>query len=345
MHDLPFLLIVIVLIALAFDFTNGFHDTANAVATVISTRVLTPRVAILMCAVLNFAGALVSQNVAKTIAKGLVDAHAATQLVVLAAVLGAITWNLITWWFGIPSSSSHALIGGLVGATIVYAGVNHVLWNGVWEKVVLPMIFSPLIGAFFGFLIMAAIYLFFAKSSSGFVSDLFRHLQRLSAAAMAFSHGQNDAQKTMGIITLALVAFGALPGGKDIHIPTWVVLSCATAMALGTASGGYRIIRTLGHRIIHLEPVNGFAAETAGSIVILGAGHFGFPVSTTHVISGSIFGVGIAKRLAGVRWTVAQRMVAAWVITLPAAGSVAGLCFLLLRFIPEGHAAPAIITH
>ncbi len=334
MHDFfvhfPPLLIAIVAFGLAFDFTNGFHDTANAVATVISTRVLTPGVAILMCAVLNFAGALVSTNVAKTIAKGLVETHSATQSVILAAIIGAIVWNVVTWYFGIPNSSSHALIGGLVGAVLIHAGTNAVLWKGIWEKVVLPMIFSPLIGGLIAFCIMSLLFLLFARVRPDTVSGLFHWLQRISAALVSFSHGQNDAQKTMGIITLGLVAFHVLPSGKDIHIPQWVVISCATAMGLGTASGGWRIIKTLGTRIIRLEPINGFAAEASASIVILLASKFGFPVSTTHVVSGSVFGVGVAKRLASVRWTVAQRMVATWVITLPAAACVAALAFVCI---------------
>ena len=331
----PGLLIAIVFFGLAFDFTNGFHDTANAVATVISTRVFSPTFAILMSAGLNFAGALVSTNVAKTIAKGLVDTHAASgpafQAMILAAILGAIVWNVLTWYFGIPNSSSHALIGGLIGAAIVYAGPHSVIWHGVLVKVILPMVFSPLLGGAIGFMIMSVLFAVFARSRPGRVSVIFHNLQRLSAAAVSFFHGQNDAQKTMGIITLALVAFHVLPNGKDIHIPHWVILSCATAMALGTAAGGWRIIKTLGTRIIRLEPINGFAAEASASIVILLASRYGLPVSTTHVVSGSIFGVGAAKRLPGVRWSVAQRMVATWVITLPAAAMVSGLFLLAIR--------------
>lgn len=334
-HHLPALLIVIVVFGLAFDFTNGFHDTANAVATVIATRVLPPMFAILMSAVLNFCGALVATNVAKTIAKGLIDTHAASgipfQQMILAAIVGAIIWNVITWYFGIPNSSSHALIGGLVGAALVYAGPHAVLWGGVLNKVVLPMVFSPLLGGAIGFLIMMLLFTVFGGFKPDSVSHIFHNLQRLSAAAVSFSHGQNDAQKTMGVITLALVAFGQIPNSKDVHIPLWVVLSCATAMGLGTATGGWRIIKTLGTRIIRLEPINGFAAEASASIVILAASHFGVPVSTTHVVSGSVFGVGGAKRLSGVRWTVAQRMVATWVITLPAAAGVSALFLLALR--------------
>ena len=339
LHGVPFLLILIVVFGLAFDFTNGFHDTANAVATVISTRVLPPMVAIGMSAVLNFCGALVSQKVAQTVAKGLVDTKFATQEVILAAILGAIVWNLVTWYFGIPNSSSHALIGGLVGAALVFGGVHAVLWGGVLNKVVIPMVIFPVIGGVIGFGVMTTIYALFARARSESVSTIFHNLQRLSAALVSFLHGQNDAQKTMGIITLALVTFHLQPGGAKAHIPTWVVLSCATAMGLGTATGGWRIIRTLGTKIIRLDPVNGFAAETSASIVLGTASLLGIPVSTTHMVSGSVFGVGMAKRLAGVRWNVAQRMAAAWVITLPAAALVSGLCLLAIRLVSHSPVA------
>ena len=340
MHDIPILLVVIVAFALLFDYTNGFHDTANAVATVISTRVLPPTFAIVMCAVLNFAGAFYSQNVAKTIAKGLIDSHAATQEVILAAIIGAIAWNVLTWYFGIPSSSSHAIIGGLVGATLVFAGSHAVIWKGVIDKVVLPMVISPLVGCIIAFSIMMLLFGLFADTRPSKVNGLFSWLQRISAAGVAFNHGQNDAQKTMGIITLALVAFHVMPGGKDVRIPTWVIASCATAMGLGTLSGGWRIIKTLGTRIIDLEPINGFAAETSASIVLATASYFGMPVSTTHIVVGSVFGVGIAKRLNEVRWPIAQRMVTAWVFTLPGAALVAGLSFFIIQL--TGHHPAAV---
>jgi len=342
MHDIPLLLIVIVALALLFDYTNGFHDTANAVATVISTRVLPPTFAILMCAVLNFAGAFFSQNVAKTIAKGLIDAHAATQEVILAAIIGAIAWNVLTWYFGIPSSSSHALIGGLVGATLVFAGTHAVIWKGVVDKVVLPMVVSPVVGAVIAFSLMLLLFALFANARPSKVNGLFSWLQRLSAAGVAFNHGQNDAQKTMGVITLALVAFHVMPGGKDVRIPTWVIASCATAMGLGTLSGGWRIIKTLGTKIIDLQPINGFAVETAASLVLATASYFGMPVSTTHIVCGSVFGVGIAKRLNEVRWPVAQRMVTAWVLTLPGAALVAGLSFFVIQLMGGTHQALAM---
>ena len=333
MHDPTILLWLVILCALVFDYINGFHDTANAIATVVSTRVLTPRVAILMAATLNFVGALISQNVAHTIASGLVSPEAATEDVILAGVIGAIIWNLITWRFGIPSSSSHALIGGLCGAAIVHGGSSVLLWKGIEQKVLLPLIGSPLAGFAIGFLLMLLIFTLLARTHPGRVSATFRRLQVLSAASMAFTHGSNDAQKSMGIITLALVSHGLLHPADPSKpvVPLWVVLACAAAMALGTSAGGWRIMRTMGHRILRLEPVHGFAAESAASIVIFTASHFGMPVSTTHVISGSIFGVGSSKRLSAVRWGVAQSMVLAWILTLPAAGLVAGLIYEAFR--------------
>ncbi len=342
MHDIPILLIVIVAFALLFDYTNGFHDTANAVATVISTRVLPPTFAIVLCAVLNFAGAFASQKVAGTIAKGLIEAHAATQEVILAAIIGAIAWNVLTWYFGIPSSSSHALIGGLVGATIVFSGTHAVLWKGVVSKVVLPMVISPVIGCVIAFGIMMLLFALFADTRPAKVNGLFSWLQRISAGFVALNHGTNDAQKTMGVITLALVAFHVMPGGKDVRIPTWVIASCATAMGLGTLSGGWRIIKTLGTKIIDLQPINGFAAETAASLVLSTATYFGMPVSTTHIVCGSVFGVGIAKRLNEVRWPVAQSMVTAWVLTLPGAALVAGLSFFVINLTTGGHGVVAM---
>lgn len=342
------LLVLVVVFALAFDYINGFHDTANAIATVVSTRVLTPLAAILMAAVLNFAGALVATNVAKTIAGGIVAKQPvgghiplyATESVVLAAIVGGIVWNLITWRFGIPSSSSHALIGGLVGAAFArgimignllpHGPFAIVDWTGILDKVIYPLIASPLVGLIVGYLIMTGIRAAFAHWHPKGVGTVFKRLQLVSSALMAFAHGQNDAQKSMGVITLALMGHGyhmALTKTGDPEIPIWVIMSCATVMALGTSAGGWRIIRTMGHRIIRLEPVNGFAAETAGAAVILTASHFAMPVSTTHCIAGSIFGVGAAKRLSAVRWQVAINMVVAWIVTIPAAALVGGLAY------------------
>ena len=324
MHSVDAFVITIVAVALIFDYINGFHDTANAIATVVSTRVLAPRSAIIMAAALNFLGAIFSTTVAKTIAKGIVDPHDATQAVVLAALIGAIAWNLLTWRFGIPSSSSHALIGGLCGAAIAHAGVHSLLWSGIQEKVLVPLVASPLAGFAIGLIVMLLTYLLLARVHPGRIGPVFRRLQVVSAAAMAFAHGQNDAQKSMGIITLALLS------GHFVHssnIPLWVVISCAIAMAIGTSVGGWRIMHTMGHRIIRLAPVQGFAAETSAAAILFTASHFGMPVSTTHVISGSIMGVGASKRVSAVRWGVAQSMVVAWILTLPAAALVSAAAY------------------
>jgi PiT family inorganic phosphate transporter len=324
MPEIGVLLVLIVVFALAFDYINGFHDTANAIATVVSTRVLTPLQAICMAAVLNFVGALIATKVAQTIASGIIETHSATETVVLAAIIGAIVWNLITWASGIPSSSSHALIGGLCGAGAAHAGFSAIQWKGLLDKVLIPLVASPVAGFFVAFGVMTLITVFFRSSNPRRAGGAFRNLQRLSAAAMAFSHGQNDAQKSMGVITLALFTHGLL---KKPDVPVWVILACATSMAFGTAAGGWRIIRTMGHKIMRLEPVNGFAAETSGAAVILVASHFGMPVSTTHVLAGSIFGVGASKGMRTVRWTVAQTMVTAWVLTIPAAALVAAMAY------------------
>lgn len=330
MHEALWLVFVIVAVALAFDYINGFHDTANAIATVVSTRVLPPRTAILMAATLNFAGAFYSTTVAKTIATGLVHHTDTTQVVIICALIGAIVWNLITWRFGIPSSSSHALIGGVCGAAVVHGGMNAVMWWHLQDKVVVPLFASPIIGFILGLIAMWILLVIFARTNPGRVSSIFRKCQLVSAAAVAFTHGQNDAQKSMGIITLALLANGLVTEAKP---PVWVVLACASAMALGTSAGGYRIIRTMGHKIIRLEPIHGFAAETSAAAVIFTASHFGMPVSTTHVIAGSIFGVGSSRRLSAVRWGVAQSMVVAWVLTIPASAAVSGVVYFLFNCI------------
>ncbi len=324
------IVVLVVLFALTFDFINGFHDTANAIATVVSTRVLSPRAAVLMSASLNLVGALCFTKVAETVAKGLVTG--ATQHVVLAAIVGAIVWNLITWYFGIPSSSSHALVGGLIGATWVHGGNKAIQWEGVLDKVVLPLVTSPLWGFVLGLLLMAGIILGFAHRHAQRTGRMFRFFQLLSSALMSFAHGSNDAQKSMGIITLALVSYSGHNLAKA-PVPLWVKLACALAMALGTSAGGWRIIKTMGHKIIRLEPVHGFAAETSAALVILYCTLTGKTVSTTHVIAGSIFGVGAAKRLSAVRWQVAQNMVTAWVLTIPATATVAAACYLCLAIL------------
>lgn len=338
MDGIPLVLALIVVSALAFDYINGFHDTANAIATVVSTRVLPIRAAIWMAAILNVIGALTGTAVAETIAAGLIQPAEASNLVILAALVGAIVWNLVTWWFGIPSSSSHALIGGLCGAALVHGGASAVVWHGVLFKVVIPMVTSPIVGFLLGLLVMGLIHSLCAGVRAQRVSHIFQRLQIVSAAIMAFAHGSNDAQKSMGIITMALVSYGML---SSAVVPDWVILTCAASMAFGTASGGYRIIKTMGHRIVRLEPVHGFAAETAAGTVILAASRLGMPVSTTHVISGSIFGVGAARRLNAVRWGVAQQMVLAWVLTLPAAGAIAAVAHLVFRVFPRGFCARA----
>ena len=325
------LVITIVAVALAFDYTNGFHDAANAIATSVSTRALTPRVALAMAAVANVAGALISTEVATTVGSGIIAPPRGTEglTVVLAALIGAIAWNLLTWWFGLPSSSSHALIGGLVGAAL--AAAETVKWAGVWEKVVLPMVVSPVVGLGLGYLFMLALLWIFRGVNAHKAARGFRWAQVVSAAAMAFGHGTQDAQKTMGVIALTLIVSGHLE--PDAGIPLWVILAAAAAISLGTYAGGYRIMRTVGRRIYKLTPVSGFAAQTVASGVLIGAAQLGLPLSTTHVITTSIMGVGATRRVSAVRWNVAGNIVAAWVITLPAAGAVAALAFGLLHLV------------
>ena len=319
------LLIAIVILALVFDYTNGFHDTANAIATSVSTRALSPRTAVFMAAGLNLLGALVSTSVAKTVGEGIVDTDLVTLQVVMAALVGAVVWNFVTWHFGIPSSSSHALFGGLIGAMIASAGVDGVIWSGVVEKIILPMIGSPLLGFIGAWVLMTGLIWLVRKRQLAPVNKWFRRLQPISAGFMAFSHGANDAQKTMGIIALALFASGQI---DEFTIPTWVKIACALAMALGTYSGGWRIIHTLGTKVIKLDPIHGFAAETAAASVIQVATHFGVPVSTTHTITAAIMGVGSTQRLSAVRWGVAGNIITAWILTLPAAGLVGAGVYL-----------------
>jgi PiT family inorganic phosphate transporter len=325
------LLVFVIVVALGFDFTNGFHDSANAIATSISTRALSPRVALGMAALLNMAGAFLSQNVAATVGKGIVQLPADSQTVVLAALIGAIAWNLITWRFGIPSSSSHALVGGLVGATLVAVGTSGVEWSGIWHKVVLPMITSPAIGLLAAFLLMNLLLLLVFRWAPRPVNHTFRLLQPVSAGLVALAHGSNDAQKTMGVITLALITSGHLP--KDAAIPTWVILVAALSMAFGTYFGGWRIIRTLGSKVIHLDPIHGFAAETTSAAVIFTATHFGYPISTTQTITASIMGAGATGGLSAVKWGVAGNILWAWVLTIPAAALVAAGAYALISLI------------
>jgi PiT family inorganic phosphate transporter len=314
MHDTFFLLVCVIALAVIFDFINGFHDTANAIATSVSTRVLSPKTAIAMAAVLNLVGALTGTAVAKTVGVGLVETASITQVTIISALFAAIIWDIITWYLGIPTSSSHAILSGLVGAAIATSGTGAIIQKGV-IKVLAGLIFSPLVGFLLGFLVMVAVLWIFRNTSSSAVNNLFSRLQVASAAYMAFSHGNNDAQKTMGIITMALVSYYKL---TDFHVQTWVIIVCAIAMALGTAVGGWRIIKTLGVRLVNLRPVNGFAAETAAATVIEIASRIGLPLSTTHVISSTIMGVGASKRLSAVRWIVGGNIIVAWVLTIPA---------------------------
>ncbi len=332
MFEVPLLLVLIVVVALAFDFTNGAHDCANAIATVVSTKVVTPRFAVGAAALLNLGGALLGTEVAKTLGSGIVlpQVVEGSHVLVLAALVGAIAWNGITWYYGIPSSSSHALIGGLIGAAVADAGFGALNGQGIVDKVLIPLIVAPLAGYAAGFVIMWIIYWICSRIARSRVNGAFRRLQLVSAGFMATSHGLNDAQKTMGIITLALVIFGEI---DKVEVPLWVKLACAGSMALGTAVGGWKIVKTMGHRIFKLEPVHGFAAETSAALVISGASLVGAPVSTTHTISACIFGVGSTKRLSAVRWNVAGNLLTAWVLTLPAAGSVGFVSYWLLHFI------------
>ncbi len=321
-------IIVVVLLAMGFNYTNGFHDSANAIATSISTRALTPRVALVMAAVANLVGALFGEKVAKTVGSGIIDAPtgSAGLTIVAAALLGAIGWNLLTWWQGLPSSSSHALIGGLGGAAIAASAT--VKWQGVFQKVIIPMIVSPIFGIVVGYLVMLAILWAFRDANPGRVSRGFRLAQTVSAAAMAFAHGLQDASKTAGVVVLALTIGGFEDGDR---IPLWVLVLSAVVMAAGTYSGGWRIMRTLGRRIIHLGPPQGFAAEaTASSILYVAGIAFGAPISTTHTITSSIMGVGATKRLSAVRWGVAGNIVGAWVLTFPGAGLAAAGAYAVI---------------
>ena len=339
------LVILVLLAALVFEFINGFHDTANSIATVVSTKVMTPRVAVLMAASFDLVGALMGTAVASTIGKGLVDTQFVTLSTILCALVSAICWGLLTWWFGLPSSSSHALIGGLCGATLASSGGqwSAIKWSvmnpdtqqleGLWHKVVMPMVLSPVCGLVCGFMLMGLLLLLLRNWTPHVVNAVFGKLQILSASFMGFSHGTNDAQKTMGVIALTMFtatqsgAFNGLPAwlgflkAPEFEITTWMKIVCAVTMASGTATGGYRIIATLGHKMVRLQPIHGFAAETTAATVIQIATHMGIPLSTTHIISSSIMGVGATKRLSAVKWGIVERMLWAWVLTLPVTGS------------------------
>ncbi len=318
------LLVVVVVVALGFDFTNGFHDTANAVATSVSTRALSPRLAVLVAAVANLGGAFVTTAVAKTVGKGIIDTGLATEETVLAALIGAIAWNLITWWRGLPSSSSHALIGGLVGAAFVQSGTKGVQWHGLAHNVAIPAVLAPAIAFASAFLLLLAIFWLFVWMTPGVANRTFRLGQLASGTWVAFTHGANDAQKTMGVIALALYESGHI---SHFYIPIWVIVAAGLAIGAGTYVGGWRIMRTLGQRVFSMEPASGFAAQTTAGLTIYLATHLGYPLSTTHVISGSVMGAGATRRLSAVRWGVARTIVFAWVLTIPAAALVAAACY------------------
>ncbi|HVQ13643.1 MAG TPA: inorganic phosphate transporter [Vicinamibacterales bacterium] len=338
------LLIVVIVAAIVFDFINGFHDAANAIATVVSTGVLPVRTAVMIAGVFNFIGAITGTAVAKTIAGGFADPAIVTQTVVLAALLGAIIWNLITWWYGIPSSSSHALVGALAGAVVAHGGVSAFKWSTLAEKVLLPLVVSPLLGFVMAFAVMIGLTWTVRRMRPVTVHRASRKLQLVSACMMALGHGSNDAQKSMGIIALALAAFVAaghsglpswmLPEGD--RIPSWVIVSCAAAIAFGTMAGGKKIIKTMGSKIIRITPLQGFAAETSGAITIFGASHFGVPVSTTHCINACIMGVGASKRISAVRWGVAGNILTAWVLTIPLSAAFAFVVMHGLQLVFSG---------
>jgi PiT family inorganic phosphate transporter len=323
---------MVVAFALIFEFINGFHDTANAIATTVYTRALTARRAILLAAVMNLCWALVSEKVASTITHGLVNVDL-EEFVILAALIGAIVWNLFTWWRGLPSSSSHALIGSLIGAAIVYSmSLEHIIWSGVLQKVVIPLIISPFIGIFVALGLMKLLMNVIANWSPHKVNSIFSKLQVCSAAFVAFSHGTNDAQKTMGIITLALITADQLPAGASV--PFWVKIICALTMMAGTSVGGWKIMKTMGRGVTHLDPPSGLVAETSSALVIETMSALGAPISTTHVITSAVMGVGSARRISAVKWSKAQDIIQTWVITLPAAALLGGAaCFIIEKFL------------
>ncbi|MEI7435953.1 MAG: inorganic phosphate transporter [bacterium] len=332
MLEFPLLLLCIIIIALVFDYTNGANDTGNVIATVIATRALTPKQAVVMAALLNFSGALVGDKVALTVGTGILntDLIMNCKVLVLAALLGAISWNVTTWMLGLPSSSSHALVGGLIGAGVAYGGWGTLEYASIFWKVIVPIVASPLAGFIVGYFVTLGLAWLCVKAKPKPANRAFRRLQIISASVMAFSHGMNDAQKTMGIITLALFIFGRIP---VIAVPLWVKIACAVVMMLGTVTGGWKIVKTLGSKFFNMEPLHGFAIQTAAALVIEGATHFGAPISTTHVISSSVLGSGSVRNISAVRWGMAGKMITAWFLTLPAAALVGALMFWLLQFL------------
>jgi inorganic phosphate transporter, PiT family len=336
-------LVIVVAAALAFDFTNGFHDTANAIATSVSTRAMSPRFAVLLSAVLNFAGAFISLKVAATVGSGIVEPDAITTTVVFAGLIGAIAWNLATWYLGLPSSSSHALIGGLVGAAFAADGASAVQGEGLVEKVIVPGVVAPLLAFTAAGVAILCAYRIVGRLRPGPVNRSYRLGQLVTGSMFSLAHGTNDAQKTMGIITLALIAHGNL-SAQHFDVPTWVIVSSAAAIALGTYTGGWRIIRTMGTRIIKMDPAQGFSSQGSGAAVILAATHLGYPLSTTHVISGAVMGAGAAKRLSAVRWGVAGNIALAWVLTLPAAAIMGAAVYAFSSIFGSGALGPLVVS-
>ena len=336
------ILVIVVATALAFDFTNGFHDTANVVATSISTRAMAPRVAVGYAAILNFIGAFISLEVAATVAKGIVNADLISTLIVFGGLIGAISWNLLTWYFGLPSSSSHALIGGVVGAAFVAKGPDAVIGDGLLGKVVVPALVAPTLAFLVAGVAILVIYRIVGRLRPGPVTRGFKFGQVISGGLLALAHGTNDAQKTMGVITLALIAHGSIT--PEAETPSWVVISAATAIALGTYMGGWRIIKTMGSRIIKMDTAQGFAAQGSGAAVILASSHVGFPLSTTHTISGAVMGAGAAKRVSAVRWGVAGNILVAWILTLPGAAAIGATTYGFTRLFGSGAVGPVVVS-
>ncbi len=327
---------LVVIAGVSFDFTNGFHDTANAMATTIATGALPPKVAVGIAAVLNFAGAFISLSVAATVAEGIVESGAITPVVVLGGLIGAISWNLATWWFGIPSSSSHALIGGVVGSTLVASGSGAVEIEGIISKVIIPAALSPVLAGLLAAIGVSIIYLLIRAFKEDRAEREFRWLQVASSSMVALAHGTNDAQKTMGVISLALIANGSIQGGANFDVPIWVVVICATAIAAGTYSGGWRIIKTLGTKVVEVRPPQGFGSEAIAATVILASSHVGYPLSTTQVVSGAVCGSGVGRPGAKVNWKVARNIVAGWLLTLPAAAATSALVFAIIELLGGG---------
>jgi PiT family inorganic phosphate transporter len=335
---------LVVLPGVSFDFTNGFHDTANAMATTIATGALPPKVAVGIAAVLNFVGAFISLSVAATVAEGIVESGAVTPVVILGGLIGAISWNLTTWWFGIPSSSSHALIGGVIGSTLVATGSGAIEWEGILSKVIVPAAISPVLAGLLAAIGVAVIYWLIRQFQEEKAEREFRWLQVASSSMVALAHGTNDAQKTMGVISLALIANGSIQGGANFDVPTWVVVICATAIAAGTYSGGWRIIKTLGTKVVEVRPPQGFGSEAIAATVILASSHVGYPLSTTQVVSGAVTGAGVGRPGAKVNWLVIRNIVAGWLLTLPAAAASSAAVYAIIELLGGGAFGAIAVT-